>query len=111
MIYGSLGEAAQRRGTTGMPRETVPIEAARRAWSRLLRRNVKVSSSPSTSPCQPSLIARCKDKKFISKGEFAHDVAVAVQDGQPFVVPGYLREAITAALAEPGESGATAGTD
>jgi len=52
-----------------------------------------------------------KDKQFISKGEFAHDVAVAVQDGQPFVVPGYLREAITAALAEPGESGATAGTD
>src|SRR5262245_60829826 len=27
MIYGSLG-GAQRRGTTGMPRETVPIEAA-----------------------------------------------------------------------------------
>jgi putative ATP-dependent endonuclease of OLD family len=52
-----------------------------------------------------------KDKKFISKGEFAHNVAVAVQDGRPFVVPDYLREAITEALAEPGESGATAGTD
>ena len=51
------------------------------------------------------------DKKFISKGEFAHDVAVAVQDGEPFVVPGYLREAITGALTEPGGSRATAGSD
>jgi hypothetical protein len=46
MIYGSLGEAAQRRGTTGMPRETVPIEAARRAWSRLLRRNTVRGARP-----------------------------------------------------------------
>jgi hypothetical protein len=51
---------AQRLGITGMPRLTVPIAAVRRAWSRLRRRNVKVSSSPSTSPRQPSSIARCR---------------------------------------------------
>jgi putative ATP-dependent endonuclease of the OLD family len=51
------------------------------------------------------------DKKFISKGEFAHDVAVAIQDGKPFVVPGYLREAITGALTELGGSRAAAGSD
>jgi putative ATP-dependent endonuclease of OLD family len=50
------------------------------------------------------------DKKFISKGEFAHDLAVAVQDGKPFVVPGYLHQAITAALTEPGEPGAPTGS-
>ena len=43
-----------------------------------------------------------KDKKFISKGEFAHDVALAIRDGGNFVVPQYLRDAITGALAEPG---------
>jgi putative ATP-dependent endonuclease of the OLD family len=43
-----------------------------------------------------------KSKKFISKGEFAHDVALAIQDGQPFVVPDYLREAITTVLNGPG---------
>jgi putative ATP-dependent endonuclease of OLD family len=48
-----------------------------------------------------------KKKKLISKGEFAHDVALLVQDGQPFTVPAYLREAITRAIEEPGESSAT----
>jgi putative ATP-dependent endonuclease of the OLD family len=47
-----------------------------------------------------------KSKKFISKGEFAHDVALAVQDGQSFTVPAYLREAIIDALEERGEPGA-----
>jgi putative ATP-dependent endonuclease of OLD family len=50
------------------------------------------------------------DKKFISKGEFAHDLAVAVQDGKPFAVPSYLQQAITAALTEPGEPGAPTGS-
>lgn len=45
-------------------------------------------------------------KKFISKGEFAHDIALAIQDGQPFTVPAYLREAITSALEEPGKPNA-----
>jgi putative ATP-dependent endonuclease of the OLD family len=40
----------------------------------------------------------CADKNFISKGEFAHDVALAIQDGAAFEVPAYLRNAITAAL-------------
>jgi putative ATP-dependent endonuclease of the OLD family len=47
-----------------------------------------------------------KTKKFISKGEFAHDIALAIQDGHSFTVPGYLQEAITSALEEPGEPGA-----
>jgi putative ATP-dependent endonuclease of OLD family len=47
-----------------------------------------------------------KRKKFISKGEFAHDIALLVQDGQLFTVPAYLREAITSALEETGEPGA-----
>jgi putative ATP-dependent endonuclease of OLD family len=49
-----------------------------------------------------------KDKKFISKGEFAHDVALAVQDRDPFTVPPYLRQAIMSAIEEPGEASATA---
>lgn len=36
--------------------------------------------------------------KFISKGEFAHDVALSIQKGEPFVVPQYLREAIIKAV-------------
>jgi putative ATP-dependent endonuclease of OLD family len=53
-----------------------------------------------------ALYLRLRDKKkdrLISKGEFAHDVALLVQDGQPFTVPAYLREAITRAITEPGE--------
>jgi putative ATP-dependent endonuclease of OLD family len=49
-----------------------------------------------------------KDKGFISKGEFAHHVALAIRDGAAFSVPAYLRNAITAALDGPGESDATA---
>jgi putative ATP-dependent endonuclease of OLD family len=49
-----------------------------------------------------------KSKKFISKGEFAHDVALAIQDGQPFKVPAYLEAAIRYSLIEPGEPGAAA---
>ena len=41
-----------------------------------------------------------KNKKFIGKGEFAHDVAIALEDGAPFKVPGYLQEAIERALAD-----------
>lgn len=47
------------------------------------------------------------DKRFISKGEFAHDVAIAIQQGEAFAVPAYLRNAITGVLSEPGVSGAT----
>ncbi len=49
-----------------------------------------------------------KNKKFISKGEFAHDIALAIQDGQQFTVPAYLQEAITSALREPGGESAAA---
>jgi putative ATP-dependent endonuclease of OLD family len=51
------------------------------------------------------------DKRFISKGEFAHDVALAIQDGQEFAVPSYLRQAITCVLSGPGEPGAAAQTE
>jgi putative ATP-dependent endonuclease of OLD family len=44
-----------------------------------------------------------KDKDFISKGEFAHDIALAIQDGAAFAVPTYLQDAINASLADPGE--------
>ena len=39
-------------------------------------------------------------------GEFAHDVAIAIQQGQAFAVPTYLRNAISGVLSEPGASGA-----
>jgi putative ATP-dependent endonuclease of OLD family len=52
-----------------------------------------------------------KSKKFISKGEFAHDVALAIRDGQAFKVPAYLETAIRDSLAELGESGAAAKTE
>ena len=51
------------------------------------------------------------DKRFISKGEFAHDVALAIQDGQDFAVPPYLHQAITGVLSGPGEPGAAAETE
>jgi putative ATP-dependent endonuclease of OLD family len=51
------------------------------------------------------------DKRFISKGEFAHDIAIAIQAGQDFNVPAYLRKAITSVLDEPGEPGAAARVD
>lgn len=47
-----------------------------------------------------------EDRKFISKGEFAHDIALAVGDGQPFVVPPYLRDAIEGVVAGAGASDA-----
>lgn len=49
-----------------------------------------------------------KTKKFISKGEFAHDVALAIRDGKVFRVPAYLETAIRDSLIEPGDPGAAA---
>jgi hypothetical protein len=46
-------------------------------------------------------------KHFISKGEFAHDVAIAIQQGASFTVPPYLLAAIKGVLNGPGESDAT----
>lgn len=50
-----------------------------------------------------------QDNRFIAKGEFAHDLALAIRDGEEFTVPQYLRTAITAALKQPGGPRATAG--
>jgi hypothetical protein len=33
-----------------------------------------------------ALYQKLRKKKFISKGEFAHDIALAIQDGQQFTV-------------------------
>jgi putative ATP-dependent endonuclease of OLD family len=55
-----------------------------------------------TDPAKELYRVLGKDKKFISKGEFAHDVALAIRDGKHFVVPKYLRDAITGVLTEPG---------
>ncbi|MDX3695976.1 AAA family ATPase [Streptomyces europaeiscabiei] len=41
----------------------------------------------------------CKYDKFMSKGEFAHDVALAIEDGKEFEAPEYLAEAIRGVLA------------
>ncbi len=49
-----------------------------------------------------------KNKDFISKGEFAHDIALAIQDGAAFTVPTYLADAINASLAGPGGPDAAA---
>lgn len=40
-----------------------------------------------------------KNKKFIAKGEFAHDLALSIADGQPFECPPYLAGALVEALA------------
>lgn len=45
------------------------------------------------------------NKRFISKGEFAHDVALAIDSGDGFVVPDYLRMAIRSALDLDGAEG------
>ncbi|MER6284439.1 ATP-dependent nuclease [Streptomyces sviceus] len=42
----------------------------------------------------------CKYDKFISKGEFAHDVALAIEDGTAFEAPEYLADAIRGVLAD-----------
>lgn len=39
-----------------------------------------------------------RTERFIAKGQYAHDVALAIQDGAPFTCPTYLRQAIEAAL-------------
>lgn len=41
-----------------------------------------------------------KHKRFIGKGEFAHDVALAIESGETFVAPDYLTDAIQGVLAE-----------
>ncbi|MCX4856600.1 ATP-dependent nuclease [Streptomyces canus] len=41
----------------------------------------------------------CKYDKFISKGEFAHDVALAIENGAAFEAPEYLANAIRGELA------------
>ncbi|WP_129862093.1 ATP-dependent nuclease [Streptomyces albidoflavus] len=41
-----------------------------------------------------------KHKKFIGKGEFAHDVALAIESGETFVAPGYLTDAVQGVLAD-----------
>lgn len=41
-----------------------------------------------------------KQTKFLGKGEFAHDVAIAIERGEPFTVPRYLRQAIEQVLSE-----------
>ncbi|MEU8522430.1 AAA family ATPase [Streptomyces sp. NPDC048577] len=41
-----------------------------------------------------------RHKKFIGKGEFAHDVALAIESGETYVAPGYLTDAIQGVLAD-----------
>lgn len=46
-----------------------------------------------------------KDKDFISKGEFAHAVATAIEDGQEFTCPPYLLQALTDVLGDGSRAG------
>lgn len=55
-----------------------------------------VKNSP--SPAETFYAKLRKTKRFIGKGEFAHDVAALINAGQPFECPPYLRQAIEAAL-------------
>lgn len=48
----------------------------------------------------------CKYDKFISKGQFAHDVALSIEDKKAFKAPDYLAEAIRGVL-EDGTGGAS----
>jgi len=64
-----------------------------------------------TNPAEALYRKLRTNKKFISKGEFAHDVAIAIESGQPFAAPPYLRDAITSVVSELGEPGAAPGVD
>ena len=39
-----------------------------------------------------------KNSKLVGKGQFAHDIALAIEDGESFVCPGYLKQAIESAV-------------
>ena len=45
-----------------------------------------------------------RSKRLISKGEFAHDVAQLIADGEPFTCPAYLEEAIRFISRTPGHA-------
>jgi putative ATP-dependent endonuclease of OLD family len=52
----------------------------------------------SANPPEAFYAALKKNRKFISKGEFAHDVAIAIEQGSSFICPTYLANAINAML-------------
>lgn len=52
-----------------------------------------------SSPAEEFYAALKKNRKFISKGEFAHDVATAIEAPSPFICPKYLADAVNALLA------------
>jgi putative ATP-dependent endonuclease of OLD family len=52
----------------------------------------------SANPPEAFYAALKKNRKLISKGEFAHDVAIAIEQGNPFICPKYLATAINAML-------------
>jgi putative ATP-dependent endonuclease of the OLD family len=88
--------------------ERVNVPVLRQAYENQHPRSKKWQQVEAADDRAKALYAKLrKNKKFISKGEFAHDIALAIQDGQPFTVPIYLREAITSALEGPGEPSAT----
>lgn len=52
----------------------------------------------SANPPEAFYAALKRNRRFISKGEFAHDVAIAIEQGSPFICPKYLATAINAML-------------
>ncbi len=53
-------------------------------------------STDGAEPARTFYIALYRDKKLISKGEFAHDLATSIRGGARFVCPQYLADAIRA---------------
>ncbi|MFF7249816.1 hypothetical protein ACFZBU_38630 [Embleya sp. NPDC008237] len=71
-------------------------EAYLRQHTRSKRHWTAIMADP--SPATAFYRRLCKSKKFIGKGEFAHDIATAIQEGRQFTAPDYLRAAILAVL-------------
>lgn len=54
----------------------------------------------SAGPAETFYAKLRKTKRFIGKGEFAHDVAALINAGRPFTCPPYLKQAIEAVLGD-----------
>jgi putative ATP-dependent endonuclease of OLD family len=57
-----------------------------------------------TSPAQFFYRKLRKNRKYLKKGEFAHDLAKQIEDGESFTCPTYIKDAIKAAVNYSSES-------
>ena len=72
------------------------VEVLRQAFLRQKPRSTKRWAQIASSPTPAMAFYRALRKKgrFIGKGEFAHDIALLLAEGEEFVCPGYIREAL-----------------